>query len=41
VRAAVCVSFSAKKKSVPKKSVFDVRDGDAGVMFSTRVREQL
>lgn len=37
----MCVSFSAKKKSVLKKSLFEVRDGDAGVMFSTRVREQL
>jgi hypothetical protein len=33
--------LSARKKSVLKKSSFEVRDGDAGVMFSTRVREQL
>jgi hypothetical protein len=39
VRAAVCVSFSAKKKSVLKKSLLEARGGDKGVMFHTRVRE--
>ena len=41
VRAAVCVSFSAKKKSVLKKFLLGARGGDKGVMFHTRVREQL
>ena len=41
VRAAVCVSFSAKNKSVLKKSLLDVCVGDEGVMFHTRMREQL
>ena len=41
VKAAVCVSFSAKKKSVLKKSLPEAGSGDAGVMVHTRVREQL
>ena len=39
VRAALCVSFSAKKKSVLKKSL-EACGGDEGVVLHTRVREQ-
>lgn len=41
VRAAACVSFSAKKKLVLKKSLLEACDGEAGVMFHTKMREQL
>jgi len=41
VRAAVCESCSAEKKSVLMKFLLEARDGEADVVFHTRVRGQI